>query len=475
MRKIAKGLLMGLLIMLMNPVVQAGTVGLTTECIRVNTGDIFSDPFNAPKIRIELNDAYKEEGKSIKFKLTLQDAVWHEREYTHLSARDLEGITGLDYTITVEDELNAVVEIDVPKNLSKEEQIAMTIPLLVRIDGNEPICTVKEKSNTKLIPESKLLFAVGSGKKAVWKISQPQSYDVEESIIMAPITFTEVKTGYISGDGLSVQISLEDKHYQFGLMDYISVQENEADIDYVLPAEKYLEFSGGFYGISKDLKIKRYKNDPYTLYVNIRGDVPSEPGSITLKNIPIKMVSENRGVEDINVSLKGDELVGKQENITVAYMIWREGEKSPSKEDSAKNEEKNNLQEENTLKKEVRFTIGNNVYQIDGASFKMEAVPYIEDGYTMIPVRYAALAFGAQEAEIKNYGKEVEFIVQGKQVILKKNSNEAIVDGQVVKMEMMAKVRFGRIYVPVGEISKLLDVEKKWDGVTKTAYFELKI
>lgn len=470
MKQIIKGWVLGIFILALTPLVQAETIQLMTECVRVNIGDIFNDSFDAPKIKIELENAYKNQEQSIQFELILQDAVWYEREYTRLLATDLKGMTGLDYTITVENETKAVIQINVPEEIGQDKQLSMTLPLLVRIDGNEPVCIIKEKSNTHSIPDSKVLFAVGAGKKATWEVSQLKSYDIHETITMAPITFTEVKTGYISEDGLKFQISLEYKHYQFDSIDYLSVQENEVDRDYIVSAEKYLEFSGGFAGVSNDFKVKRYKNDPYSLYIEIKGAVPSKPGSVTLKNIPIKMVSENKDVEEINVILKGEELVGAQEHVTVAYMIWREEETSLKEENW---EEEKPLKEEDIFKKQVSFKLGSSTYYIDAGSFKMDAAPYIELGYMMIPVRYAAEAFGAQEKDIKINGKEIVIQIKGKEIILKKNSNEVLVDGNVIKMNTAVRIKQDRVYIPVGELSQLLGVEKKWDAVTKMAYFNI--
>ena len=119
------------------------------------------------------------------------------------------------------------------------------------------------------------------------------------------------------------------------------------------------------------------------------------------------------------------------------------------------------------------FTIDSASYVVNGTSYTMDgAAAYIAgEGYTMIPVRYVASAFGVSEKNIL-FGNGTATIFAGARTIqLTSGSNVAIVNGAQVKLATKVVNKDGRIYVPVGEVANILGVSKAWDADTKTATF----
>lgn len=131
-----------------------------------------------------------------------------------------------------------------------------------------------------------------------------------------------------------------------------------------------------------------------------------------------------------------------------------------------------------TYKEDVRFTIGKSTYTIttkEGKqitkSMQNGEAPFMSNGRTMIPVRYASEALNAS----------VEWNPAVKEVIVKKgsttvrlplNSQYAIYsDGSKADMGAKTIQRNGRTYVPVGALGRMLDATMSWDDATQTVIF----
>ncbi len=118
------------------------------------------------------------------------------------------------------------------------------------------------------------------------------------------------------------------------------------------------------------------------------------------------------------------------------------------------------------------FVIGESKYVFEGKEFTMDAPSYIQDpGYTMVPVRYVAQAFGVAEKDIL-FGNGTVTIFAGERTIsLTNGSNNAVVNGNPVAMGTAVVIKEGRTYAPAGEIARLLGISTSWDATTKTATF----
>ncbi len=129
-------------------------------------------------------------------------------------------------------------------------------------------------------------------------------------------------------------------------------------------------------------------------------------------------------------------------------------------------------------KEDVRFTIGKSTYTIttkEGKqitkSMQNGEAPFMSNGRTMIPVRYASEALDAS-VEWNPAVKEV-IVKKGNTVVrLPLNSQYAIYsDGSKADMGAKTVQRNGRTYVPVGALGNMLDTPVTWDDVTQTAIF----
>ncbi|QEH66986.1 stalk domain-containing protein [Cellulosilyticum sp. ST5] len=121
------------------------------------------------------------------------------------------------------------------------------------------------------------------------------------------------------------------------------------------------------------------------------------------------------------------------------------------------------------------FTIGSKEYTINGKVATMDAAAYIQDpGYTMVPVRYVATAFGVSEKDILFSAGTATIFAGSRTVQLTAGSDVAIVNGASIKLATKVVVKDGRTYAPVGEVAKILGITPNWDATTKVATFENK-
>ncbi|WP_069999296.1 copper amine oxidase N-terminal domain-containing protein [Cellulosilyticum sp. I15G10I2] len=118
------------------------------------------------------------------------------------------------------------------------------------------------------------------------------------------------------------------------------------------------------------------------------------------------------------------------------------------------------------------FVIGSSKYVVNGIESEMDGAAYIENGRTMVPVRYVANALGVASSDIYFANGTATVIAGTKTVSLTLGDKVAKLNGVPAKVMVAAPVlKDGRTYVPVSEIGALLGVEATWDAATQTATF----
>ncbi len=119
------------------------------------------------------------------------------------------------------------------------------------------------------------------------------------------------------------------------------------------------------------------------------------------------------------------------------------------------------------------FVIGESKFKVNNEEVAMDSAAYVKNGYTFVPVKYVAKAFGI-EGNAVQYDKATSTatIIAGNKVINITNGKPFIVvNGTQVPMAVKAEVKEGRMCVPMAYIAAALDVQKSWDATTKTATF----
>ena len=455
------------------PVMATSVASMKNGPVNFKGSNEWMDSYDAPTLHIEIKDSYERKGEQEKFEIELINAKWVEEENTTLTLSEAEGIGVADGYVSPISKTKAEVVINIPKSIEQGEIITFDIPLLIKVkDGVDEInLSIKEKDEKHgLIDNTTITVAMTSAKKLTWQVGEVT--DISGKGVIAPLTFTETKAGVLGSREIEILLEIQNDDIYFDEPEYETKNEYNDTIEYYVDLDKYLEYSGGFTKEGQKLKITINK-DEKTMRVNMQGSVPSSKGIMTLKNIPIKGDSEE--VQDVKLMVYSEEITNSRQVAVVAHYEMAEAEEVQeeiTEEIQEESQIEDTTQEEEVAKEKqvVKFKVGEEKYTIDETDYKMDGKTYVKTpGYTMVPVRYVAEALGAKNMIFAN-GK-VSFDYENTKVQLTVGSQNVIVNGNIEIMEVPLEVVDHRIYAPIGEVAKLLKVDKQWDAVSQSALF----
>ncbi len=113
-----------------------------------------------------------------------------------------------------------------------------------------------------------------------------------------------------------------------------------------------------------------------------------------------------------------------------------------------------------------KITVKINGKEIDFSQYG-DVSPYIENGFTLIPIRAVAEALGL-EAEWNNDERKV-VLKGGVEIEIPIDSEYAEVNGEKVKLDVSAHIINDRAFVPLRFVSESMGADVSWDQETKTA------
>ena len=121
----------------------------------------------------------------------------------------------------------------------------------------------------------------------------------------------------------------------------------------------------------------------------------------------------------------------------------------------------------NPITNEVSFKVGEASYVVNGEEKTMDSVAIVHNSRTMVPMKYAAEAFGAKVEWDKDTRTAV--ITHGENTIkLPIDGNIIYVGEKQIEMDTKALVVEGRTMLPLAYIAQSLGLVTSWDGATKT-------
>ncbi len=95
--------------------------------------------------------------------------------------------------------------------------------------------------------------------------------------------------------------------------------------------------------------------------------------------------------------------------------------------------------------------------------------PVIEDGRTLVPARGVFEALGAV-VTWDDSTKTATVKTDEKEIAVQIGSNYLVVNGEVIEIDVPAKIINGRTMIPLRAVAEALDCEVGWDGATYTAF-----
>lgn len=137
--------------------------------------------------------------------------------------------------------------------------------------------------------------------------------------------------------------------------------------------------------------------------------------------------------------------------------------------DAAGNEAIEALLIKKVNEKKITLQIGSNLATVGSETIELEAAPFIEKGFTLVPLRFIAEAFGAT----LDYNSALQIInisYKATSISLQVGSTIAFVDNvrKEKDLEIAPVIVNGRTFVPIRFISETFGAEVLWDGTTKT-------
>lgn len=118
------------------------------------------------------------------------------------------------------------------------------------------------------------------------------------------------------------------------------------------------------------------------------------------------------------------------------------------------------------------FTVGSAEYTVGDQVATADAAPYIQDGRTMVPVKYVAYALGVDPQQVQWDQATKTVTIYGEKVVnITIGSKSIVVGGTPVPMDTAAVVKDGRTFVPIAFAARALGVPYKFDDATKTVTF----
>ena len=215
-----------------------------------------------------------------------------------------------------------------------------------------------------------------------------------------------------------------------------------------------IEVSGGLKGVKSE--VKEGKNGTVTVSIS---RTSKEIATIKLSQF---VFTTDRTVPEgsYDLEISGDAINTSDDKIVVEDFIQIT---TPNTEDLGKGD---------IARGKSGFIVGEQYYLNNTNKVQMDAVPYIEgEGYIMVPLRYVAQAFNIVDENILFSNETVTLFIAGRTISLTNGSNEMILNGNSVTMDVPMVIQDNRAYLPVGQIANLLSIKVQWDNETKTAYF----
>lgn len=125
------------------------------------------------------------------------------------------------------------------------------------------------------------------------------------------------------------------------------------------------------------------------------------------------------------------------------------------------------------VSKTAVFTIGKSGYTVNGAENSMDVAPYIKNGRTYLPMRYAAYALGITPENVLWDGQRATFIGSNRVVQVAPNSSTLMINGASIAMDVPTEVVEGRVMVPFRWVAQAFGAQVKWDEATQTVTMTL--
>jgi hypothetical protein len=118
----------------------------------------------------------------------------------------------------------------------------------------------------------------------------------------------------------------------------------------------------------------------------------------------------------------------------------------------------------------VVFTVGSTIFSVGGSEQSMDVAPYIDNGRSYLPVRYAAEAVGVAPSDVAWNSTTSQVVITNgaRSIILTVGGKTLILNGVAIPMDAAPEIVSGRIMLPVRFLAQALGVDIAWDPIDRT-------
>ncbi|HBK54378.1 MAG TPA: hypothetical protein DDZ44_10615 [Syntrophomonas wolfei] len=118
----------------------------------------------------------------------------------------------------------------------------------------------------------------------------------------------------------------------------------------------------------------------------------------------------------------------------------------------------------------AEFTIGQKIYRSDEEIRAMNAIPFLQNGRSFVPVRYLALALGVPENAIiwDDSTQSVKLLRNEVTVEVSTKNNRIIINGKTAEMDITPLNKEGHIYLPARFIAEAFGFRVDWNQARQT-------
>lgn len=121
------------------------------------------------------------------------------------------------------------------------------------------------------------------------------------------------------------------------------------------------------------------------------------------------------------------------------------------------------------------FKIGDTKYTVNGVEQTLDVVPFVENSRTYLPVRYAAYGLGLTDADIfwDPATSTATFLKGSKAVQVRNGSDQLLINGVSMSMDVPAQIKDGHFVVPIRFIGQAFGAGVEWDDASQTVTMSL--
>lgn len=215
-----------------------------------------------------------------------------------------------------------------------------------------------------------------------------------------------------------------------------------------------------------------------TTEVKVKVTLDTEPPPLTIVKpvmfeniIKLPLVVEGVTEKGATVTVNGEKVTVKEDG-TFSYEFYGLKENVINNievvaKDEAGNTTKKTVAVKYSRSVSIILQVGNTVAVVNGKNYILEAVPQINSGRTMVPLRFIGESFGATfEYDATTKKISIQFNNSAIQMWIGKET--AVVNGKEVQLDVAPYILNGRTLVPIRFISEVFGADVVWNPQTKT-------